>query len=115
MREHAVQARLVAQLEDAALAPDVGVECAALADAGPFSAITFQGLRDGAFDLWVLGGGEDADYTLADPAGGRQAFVFQGCRRCELDIRANGYLGRVLRTMRRGGFYKLSFLDIRLE
>ena len=84
-------------------------------DAGPFSAMTFQGLRDGAFDLWVLGGGQDADYTQADPTGGSQAFVFQGCRRCELDIRANGYLGRVLRTMRQGGFYKLSFLDIRLD
>ncbi|MDP9561282.1 UNVERIFIED_ORG: hypothetical protein J2740_002489 [Rhizobium nepotum] len=66
-------------------------------DPGIGNAITiFNGLG-GEFELLVNQGGQDADYTQADPVGCDQAFVVRGFRGARLSVGGRGYKGRVLR------------------
>jgi hypothetical protein len=70
---------------------------------------TFTNVRGGRFGLRVYGGGQTADYTLADPAGKNEAFVFVNAYGSVIEY-AEGteYSGRVLRiksdTPGAGGF-----------
>lgn len=79
-------------------------------DAGVAEAFRIKDGRDLSGRLMVRGGGADADYMIANPAGGTEAFVFSGTRKPHFEIYATSYLGRVLRT-RTGGYYKLSYCD----
>lgn len=83
-------------------------------DASAFTAISIYSIRDGYVRLMVRGGGTDADYTVASPSGGSQAFDIRGCRRLHGEFYANGYAGRVLRVSA-GGYYKQSFAHFTLE
>ena len=53
--------------------------------------------RGGDIHLWVDGGGQDADYSQADPVGGDQAFMLRGLRGATLTVQGYNYKGRVLR------------------
>ena len=77
-------------------------------DPGIGDAFTIKSVRKGNFYFYVLEGGQDANYNLADPPGGDQAFVIDGCRDCDFAIYGDGYAGRVVRTKDTTGF-KLSF------
>lgn len=66
-------------------------------DAQAGDAIRIYDARGGTYDLWVEGGGADADYTQTDPTGGSQAFVVRGVRGGVFNFRGYNYKGRVLR------------------
>lgn len=67
-------------------------------DPGIGAAITFRNVRGGLFVLAVDGGGQTADYRIADPAGGDEAFRFVNCLGGVIDwVRGQNYKGRVLR------------------
>ena len=93
-------------------------------DAGIGDAFTIKNAAYGNFTLRAVGSGVNVanqaefddlpDYNTADPAGAQQCFVIDSCRAVGLDITANGYVGRVLRT-KSTGTTKLSFLDIRIR
>lgn len=67
-------------------------------DPGIGAALTFRNVRGGLFVLAVDGGGQTADYRIADPAGGDEAFRFVNCLGGVIDwVRGQNYKGRVLR------------------
>ncbi len=79
-------------------------------DASVAEAFRIKDGRDLSGRLMVRGGGGDANYMVADPFGGTEAFVFSGTRKPHFEIYATSYLGRVLRT-KTGGYFKLSYCD----
>ncbi|WP_198647618.1 glycosyl hydrolase family 28-related protein [Agrobacterium pusense] len=67
-------------------------------DPGIGAALTFRNVRGGLFVLAVNGGGQTADYRIADPVGGDEAFRFVNCFGGVIDwVRGQNYKGRVLR------------------
>lgn len=67
------------------------------------TALKVLNTRDSVFFFSVHGGGVSSSFTpnyaLADPQGAQQAFVFQGVRSCDINVRGFNYKGRLLRTM----------------
>lgn len=69
--------------------------------------------RGGEFSLLVDGGGQDADYSQANPVGGDQAFMLRGLRGATLSVQGYNYKGRVLRiTEAIAGEFKTSRFNI---
>lgn len=66
-------------------------------------ALKIVNTRDSVFFFSVHGGGGSSsstpDYSQADPMSAQQAFVFQGVRSCDINVRGYNYKGRLLRTM----------------
>ncbi len=81
-------------------------------DAGAFTAITLQNMRDCYFKLQVYEGGQDADYRQLTPAGCSEAFRIKGCRHVSGEVNANSYRGRVLLEDCVGGYFKQSFHEL---
>ncbi|MDH0118144.1 glycoside hydrolase family 55 protein, partial [Rhizobium pusense] len=68
-------------------------------DPGIGAAITIRNVRGGHYGLAVNGGGQTADYRLADPVGGDESFRFVNCLGGVVDlVRGQNYKGRVLRV-----------------
>lgn len=67
-------------------------------DPGIGAAITFRNARGGKFRLRVFGGGQTANYSLADPVGCDEAFRFEGGKGWEAAIIGKNYAGRVCRV-----------------
>lgn len=67
-------------------------------DPGIGRAITISNPRDGRFNLRVYGGGQIADYSVANPVGGDEAFRFVNAYGVHIEnVEGAAYRGRMLR------------------
>jgi hypothetical protein len=66
-------------------------------DAGIGNAIEVVNGYPNNISCWFRGGGQTADYSLADPSGADQALFLRGIRGVDINIRAADYSGRVVR------------------
>ncbi|QND46808.1 hypothetical protein HB780_20980 [Rhizobium lusitanum] len=67
-------------------------------DAGIGRALTIRNARGGKFTCKVSGGGQTADYSVANPVGGDEAFAFVNVYASRLEnIEGSNYQGRLLR------------------
>ncbi|MBB2905736.1 hypothetical protein FHR76_002118 [Rhizobium sp. RAS22] len=67
-------------------------------DPGIGAAITFRHVRGGQFFCRVNGGGQTANYAVADPEGCDEAFRFEGGKGWKAVIWGKNYAGRVCRV-----------------
>lgn len=84
-------------------------------DASSFTAFSVKGMRDSKFHIYAYEGGTDADYTQVEPAGGSKLLEIRACRRCQVDLQTESYLGRVVQTYNDNSPFKLSFLDFHMN
>lgn len=78
---------------------------------------TFTNVRGGRFGLKVFGGGQTADYTLANPSGMNEAFRFVNAYGSVIEyVEGQEYAGRVLRitsTTPGSGGFRSQWLEIK--
>ena len=67
-------------------------------DAGIGRAIHILNVRGGVFEMRVFGGGQTANYSVADPVGADEAFVFANAYGSKISCFGQEYAGRVLRV-----------------